>query len=46
MTEAEIMAEKTPRGGWKRSTLAKWGVKWPPPKGWKAELLKRNQPKP
>jgi hypothetical protein len=36
--EAEIMAKRTPRGGWTRATLAAWGVPWPPPRGWKAML--------
>jgi hypothetical protein len=38
VTEAEILAKKTARGGWTRATLAAWGVPWPPPKGWKAVL--------
>jgi hypothetical protein len=38
-TKAEIEAAKTPRGGWTREQLAKWGVPWPPPRGWKAKLL-------
>lgn len=39
MTEADIMAARTPAGGWTRETLASWGVPWPPPKGWKKRLL-------
>ncbi len=39
LTEAEINAARTPRGGWTRAQLAKWGVSWPPPKGWRRELL-------
>jgi 5-methylcytosine-specific restriction endonuclease McrA len=38
-TEAEIEALKTPAGGWKRKTLEKLGVPWPPPKGWKKALI-------
>lgn len=38
-SEKEIMAAKTKAGGWKRSTLEKWGVPWPPPKGWKKALI-------
>ncbi len=38
-TESEIEAAKTERGGWTKSTLAKWGVPWPPPKGWKNRLV-------
>lgn len=38
-TEAEIDAAKTERGGWDRATLAGWGVPWPPPKGWRKQLI-------
>lgn len=37
-TLAEIDAARTPAGGWTREQLARWGVAWPPPKGWKAKL--------
>jgi hypothetical protein len=40
-TKDEIEAAKTPRGGWTREQLAKWGVPWPPPHGWKAALEKK-----
>lgn len=30
---------KTPKGGWTRDTLQMWGVSWPPPKGWKYDLI-------
>ena len=39
ITEAEIMAARTPAGGWTREQLAQWGVPWPPPKGWKKALM-------
>lgn len=38
-TAAEIEAARTTNGGWKRSTLKRWGVPWPPPKGWRKRLL-------
>lgn len=38
VTPEEIERGKTRRGGWTRKTLAKWGVPWPPPKGWKRLL--------
>lgn len=38
-TYAEIEAAKTPAGGYDKQQLAKWGVPWPPPKGWKKKLL-------
>lgn len=37
----EIQDARTPKGGWTRETLASWGVPWPPPKGWRAELERR-----
>jgi hypothetical protein len=39
-TEEEIEAARTPAGGWTRAQLAEWGVPWPPPKGWKAALIR------
>ena len=39
-TADEIEAGRSPTGGFKRAQLAKWGIPWPPPKGWKAELLR------
>lgn len=35
----DIEAAKTERGGWTKSTLAGWGIAWPPPQGWKAALV-------
>lgn len=40
LTAADIERGKSPKGGWTRETLAGWGVPWPPPKGWKDDLLK------
>lgn len=37
----EIIAAKSPAGGWTRATLASWGAPWPLPKGWRAALEKR-----
>lgn len=36
---AEIEAAKSPAGAWTRETLAKWGVSWPPRRGWKKRLI-------
>jgi hypothetical protein len=38
LTEADIEAGKSQRGGFTREQLAAWGVPWPPPKGWRATL--------
>lgn len=38
LTNEEIEAAATPKGGWTRETLAAWGVPWPPPKGWRKRL--------
>ena len=40
-TEAEIDAAKTPKGGWTKAQLARWGLGWPPPKGWRKILLEQ-----
>ena len=44
VTEEEIDSQKTEKGGWTRDALAKWGVPWPPPKGWRAALIERGAP--
>jgi hypothetical protein len=46
LTLDEIEAGKSQRGGWTRTTLAGWGVPWPPPKGWKDQLLAGTAPAP
>lgn len=30
---------RTPRGAWTKETLAQWGVPWPPPAGWRKQLI-------
>jgi hypothetical protein len=35
---AEQDALKTKNGGWTKEQLAKWGVRWPPVKGWRQRL--------
>ena len=40
MTEDEIEALKSPKGGFTRKALESVGVPWPPPTGWKQALLK------
>jgi hypothetical protein len=45
ITEEEILSARTPNGGWTKETLASWGIAWPPPKGWKKELIKKSKEK-
>ncbi len=44
ITASEIENRKTPAGGFKRVTLAQWGVPWPPPKGWKSTIIQFGIP--
>lgn len=44
ISEEEILAKRTPQGGWTRDVLAAWGVPWPPPRGWKLTLLRHGVP--
>jgi len=37
----EILDARSPAGGWTKKTLAGWGIGWPPPKGWRADLNSR-----
>lgn len=39
ITKKEVEDAKTPAGGWTKEQLAKWGVSWPPKKGWKDRLI-------
>jgi hypothetical protein len=39
VTETEILSAQTGNNGWTKAVLAKWGVPWPPPKGWKRRLI-------
>ena len=43
-TEIELIIEsnKTLAGGWTKKTLESWGVSWPPPRGWKRDLIDRG----
>jgi hypothetical protein len=41
-TEKDIESARTPSGGWTKAQLAEWGVAWPPPKGWKAALIRAS----
>jgi hypothetical protein len=37
-TPAEVEAAMTPKGGFSRASLAKLGVPWPPPSGWRKAI--------
>lgn len=37
----DVIDAMTPAGAWTAFQLAKWGVPWPPPKGWRLELEER-----
>lgn len=39
LTQEQIEAGRSPRGGFGRRELARWGVPWPPPAGWMQALL-------
>jgi hypothetical protein len=40
---AEVKATESGAGGWTAMQLAEWGVRWPPPKGWRKELQHRYE---
>jgi len=37
-----ITSLMTAKGGWKRDDLAKLGVPWPPPKGWRSQIIDKG----
>ncbi len=39
----EVAAACKGPGGWTKAQLAAWGVPYPPPKGWRAELERRHR---
>lgn len=41
-SKEEIEKQRTANGGYTKSTLAKWGIDWPPPSGWKQKLIKQH----
>jgi hypothetical protein len=44
ITEDEINAARSPKGGFKAATFRQWGISWPPPKGWKETILAHGIP--
>lgn len=39
-SEEYLESLRTPNGGYTQETLARLGVSWPPPKGWKKALTR------
>ena len=35
---------KTSQGGWLKADLHRFGVAWPPPKGWRKRLVEEGMP--
>lgn len=35
---ADILAARSPKGGWTKSQLFEWGIAYPPPRGWTRNL--------
>lgn len=46
ITAETIFAARTEKGGWTKAQLAKWGVPWPPRKGWIQKLIDREEIEP
>ncbi len=44
LTPDDIEAGKSPKGGFTKKQLAKWGVKYPPMTGWQKALLEGRNP--
>lgn len=38
ITPELILSLQSPNGGWSKESLAKLGVPWPPPAGWRKKL--------
>lgn len=38
LTNDQVLAGRSPKGGWSAATLASWGVPWPPPHGWRRAI--------
>lgn len=43
-TPREIDDARTESGGWTREQLERWGIPWPPPKGWRKRLMAEQPP--
>ena len=41
-TPEQVEAAQTERGGFSRVSLAKLGVPWPPPKGWRKAITQKS----
>lgn len=44
LSRDQIERGRTPKGGWTKEQLAKWGVHWPPAHGWQYALMNGLDP--
>lgn len=44
VSQHEVLAARSARGGWTKKTLSSWGVGWPPPAGWQRQLTGTGRP--
>ena len=42
-SKEQIEKAVTPNGGYTRQQLSQWGIDWPPPKGWKQQLIEQHK---
>ncbi len=41
---ADILNQISAKGGWTAKALRRWGLSWPPPKGWRSWLEENGSP--
>lgn len=46
VTLEEVMAARTPRGGWTKKQIVEWGIEYPPERGWIKRLTGDNSAAP
>ena len=46
VTLEEVMAARTPRGGWTKKQIMEWGIEYPPERGWIKRLTGDNSAAP
>jgi hypothetical protein len=45
ISDREIVKHRSRAGGWTKATLSRWGIAWPPPKGWRQKLAENYRKK-